>query len=32
MGKTILENEAQKLVNKNIVTKFEANRMSLDIK
>lgn len=32
MGKTILENEAQKLVNKNIVPKFEAKRMSLDIK
>ena len=32
IGQTNLKNEAQKLVNKNIVPKFEAKRMSIDIK
>ena len=31
MGKTILENEAQKLVNKNIVPKFEAKECHLTL-
>ena len=32
IGQTNLKNEAQKLVDKNIVPKFEAKRMSIDIK
>ena len=32
IGQNKLKNEAQKLVDKNIVPKFEAKRMSIDIK